>query len=171
MTARWFALGCLVAMQASAGLICDARLDAGGNVIIQDAAGNKTQLTEDGGNLEPQLAADGMAVAWRRSFETIDLEDDHGELSALHLYDGRFRIFHCEPVLRDFWFVGDGTQIGLDCGGLHFAGIEQLIDRAHLTVLAIIDQSITPSGERPSWADAASASRAPATCPSVKTLN
>jgi hypothetical protein len=142
-----------VAVAANAAPFCSASVDADGNIHVRSPAGVDQRITDDGHYDAPLLAANGAIVAWRRSFNAINIEDDHGELGALYLYDGTTRVLHCEPVLRDFWFVRDGAQVGIDCGGLHFAGIERLHNAKTLVEVDRFDQSEIPFEQRPDWAD------------------
>jgi hypothetical protein len=86
-----------VAVAANAAPFCSASVDADGNIHVRSPAGVDQRITDDGHYDAPLLAANGAIVAWRRSFNAINIEDDHGELGALYLYDGTTRVLHCEP--------------------------------------------------------------------------
>jgi hypothetical protein len=74
--------------------------------------------------------------------------------STLFIYrDGATRRIKGDPFIRGFWFVDDGRKIGIDSGGMHFAGVEYLYDVATLKRLDAVDQSTTPTAERPSWSN------------------
>jgi len=66
-------------------------------------------------------------------------------------YEGKIRTIPGGPLVRDFWFVDDGTKIAVDIGGLHFAGTEILYSVGTGERLDEVKQWGTPYEKRPQW--------------------
>lgn len=67
---------------------------------------------------------------------------------------GQVQSISCGPATRAFWFVGVGGLLGVECGGLHFAGREALYSTANLQKLAEFDQAALAPQHRPGWSSA-----------------
>jgi hypothetical protein len=125
--------------------IVEAHIDERGNVVVTREDGRVLVLTSDGGYDEASVSKNNRTVAWIR---TTQWE------STLFIYrDGAIKKIKGDPFIRGFWFVDGGSRIGIDSGGMHFAGIEYLYDVATLKKLDSVNQSKTPTAERPSWSN------------------
>jgi hypothetical protein len=51
------------------------------------------------------------------------------------------------------WFLRDGNQVAIDCGGKHFAGREILYDTRTGKELASFDEADVPMNQRPQWSN------------------
>ncbi len=123
--------------------IADARLARNGNVVLIYRDGSRISLTRKGNNDSLQISDDRLTVAWRKTTETG---------SSVFLYrNGSIRKIEGGPFIRGFWFVDGGKKIGVDSGGLHFAGVEILYDVATLKELDSMEQATVPGPERPEW--------------------
>lgn len=91
------------------------------------------------------ISPNGHVRAWRPASQ------DGLSNSIMVAQSGQVRRLRCEPFIRDFWFVGAGNMIAIDCGGAHFAGREQLFATTSLRKLAEFDQAAVPLSLRPAW--------------------
>lgn len=93
-----------------------------------------------------------VIVASNRGAAMWGVRDEHENIVRLHVFsNGRIRVAECRPLVRDYWFVGAGELIGVDCGGAHFAGKEILYTTARLQKVDEFDQASVPPNRRPSW--------------------
>jgi hypothetical protein len=123
--------------------IVEAHIDGQGNVVVTREDGKVLVLTSDGGYGEVLVAKDNRTVAWIRTTQWG---------SVLFVYQGgATKTIKGDPFIRGFWFVEGGRKIGIDSGGLHFAGVEYLYDVATLERLDSVHQATTSTAERPSW--------------------
>ena len=123
--------------------IVEAHIDGQGNVVVTREDGKVLVLTSDGGYGEVLVAKDNRTAAWVR---TTQWE------SVLFVYrGGATKTLKGDPFIRGFWFVEGGRKIGVDSGGMHFAGVEYLYDVATLKRLDSVHQATTPTAQRPSW--------------------
>lgn len=130
---------------AGTGTIVEAHIDKGGNVVVTRQDGKVLVLTSDGGYDEVEVAKNNEVVAWVRTTQWD---------STLFIYrDGATKQIKGSPFIRGFWFVAGGRKIGIDAGGMHFAGVEYLYDVATLKKLDTLDQATTPTADRPSWSN------------------
>jgi len=124
--------------------VADAYINQRGNVTVVGTGGRQTVVTSQGGCERIEVAKDRRTVAWFKSTKRG---------SAVFIYrDGVVRKIEGDPFVRDFWFVDGGRWIGIETGGLHFAGWEALYDIATLKRLAEFNQSMTLRADRPYWA-------------------
>ncbi len=121
-----------------------AYLSKRGNVHVVTTNGRDMQLTSKGHNDRVQLAGNKKTVAWISN----PLKD---ESSLKFYYEGKIRTVQGGPFVRDFWFVDDGSKIGVDIGGLHFAGTEILYDVVSGRRLEEVKQRELPYDKRPPW--------------------
>jgi hypothetical protein len=125
--------------------IVEAHIDKRGNVVVTRQDGKVLVLTSEGGYEEVLVSKDNRTAAWVRTTQWD---------STLFIYrDGAIKKLTGDPFIRGIWFVAGGRQIGIDSGGMHFAGVEYLYDVATLKRLDTVDQSTTPTAERPSWSN------------------
>ena len=100
-----------------------AYIGKNGAVHVVTENGRDTQIAKKGRNNQVRLSRNKRVVAW--------ISDHSKDESSLNIYyEGKIRTVSGGPFVRDFWFVDDGTKIGVDIGGLHFAGTEILYDVA-----------------------------------------
>jgi hypothetical protein len=131
-----------------------AYLDANGDVHVVTQEGNDIRVTKSGRNREPLLAADRRTVAWIKvHIDDVKANYSKSEGTVYLFAGGRIKHLRCDPFVRDFWFVDRGSKIGIDCGGLHFAGIEELHDTSSMKLLETMDQSTVPMDKRPAWSN------------------
>jgi hypothetical protein len=129
---------------AGISAIAEAHIDERGNVVVTREDGKVLVLTKDGGYEEVLVSKDNT-VAWVRTTQWD---------STLFIYrDGTIKKIKGDPFIRGFWFVAGGLKIGIDSGGMHFAGVEYLYDVATLRRLDAVDQATTPTAQRPSWSN------------------
>jgi hypothetical protein len=80
--------------------------------------------------------------------------DDGPSSEELMIYrSGKIRSIKCTPLIRDYWFWMNGSQIAIDCGGRHFAGHETLYDTKTMRELSSFDEAEVPLEKRPNWSD------------------
>jgi hypothetical protein len=142
-----FTLSLFLPQLACADKIERIYLDAGHNVHAVFEDGKDLRLSSTGDSIQPLLSADKSTVGWLRSLK--DFPDASNDLTVYR--DGRQYSLSCEPFIRDFWFLSHGTQVGIDCGGLHFAGREMLYGIPSMKKLASFSQALVPMDERPAW--------------------
>lgn len=133
-------------------------IDKTNNVHIIDADHVDTQVTTTGNILDVEKSTDGLTVAWRVADDlapdgsTAPLPD-RGSHQVVIYRNGKTRSIECKPFIRDYWFWKRGTHLGIDCGGLHFAGHDFLYDLTTLKQTDSLDQAIVQSKDRPEWSD------------------
>jgi hypothetical protein len=150
---RGCAIGLIALMQSCSAHAYDvdpteirgAYLDARGNLVAVKESRQQFILAKGGGIDGVKLAKDRRTIAWIKR---------HKNSSALFIYrDGVIKRIKGAPFVRQFWFVDLGRKIGVDTGGLHFAGTESLYDSITFARLARFSQSTTPPSGRPSWSE------------------
>lgn len=118
----------------------EAYFDKTYNVQIVDIAGKRIHIKSDRSSKDLKLSPDHRTVAWVTSENGTE---------QLHIYrERKSGLIRCAQLIRSYWFVKQGDQIAIDCGGTHFAGQESLYDTATRKKIDSFDQAITPLGER-----------------------
>ena len=138
---------------ASAGSLVKAYADKAKNVHVVTASGKNIKLTTDRRADEVRLAPDGESAAW------VVLSHISGDKrrwpTELHVYrNGRTRSIKCDGIIREYWFWKEGTHVAIDCGGMHFAGIESLYEVSSMKEVDRLDQAKVPFEQRPEWSSA-----------------
>jgi hypothetical protein len=133
-------------------------VDKANNVHVTDGEGKDIQVTTAGDILDVQKSSDGITVAWRVADDTAPDGSsaplaDRGSHQVVVYRDGATKTIECEPFIRDYWFWNHGTRIGIDCGGMHFAGRELLYDTATATQVDVVDGATVPVESRPEWSN------------------
>jgi hypothetical protein len=133
-------------------------VDNANNVHIIDSDHKDTQVTTTGNILDVEKSADGLTVAWRVADDSAPDGStariaDRGSHQVVIYRNGKARSIECKPFIRDYWFWRRGTYLGIDCGGLHFAGREILYDTTTLKQIDSLDQAVIQSKDRPEWSD------------------
>lgn len=142
-----FTLSLFLPVMACADKIQRLYLDAEHNVHAMLDGGKDLVLTTTGDAIQPLLSVDKSTAGWLRASK-----DFPAASSDLTIYrDGHQYTLSCEPFIRDFWFLSHGTQVGIDCGGLHFAGQEMLYSIPSMKKLASFSQWLLPIDKRPVW--------------------
>lgn len=103
---------------------------------------------------EPVISPDRLTVAWTSvlALQAMDGEPCRSMAARVYIHrNGRTRFIDGDPFIRNIWFVDRGRKIGIEFGGLHFAGREALHDTATLKRLAGFSQARVPAAERPPW--------------------
>ncbi len=144
---RWCLLGCLILLPAwaHAQVVREMRTSVmkGPQLVMSDS-----RIVSLGRAVRPEdvlIATNHSAAMWAE-------REPNGAVSRVFVLQGkRTREVQCYPRVRDYWFVGSGALIGLDCGGLHFAGKEILLTTANFKKIDEFDQAIVPPESRPSW--------------------
>lgn len=100
------------------------------------------------------VSSDGTAAAWLLPQGARTRSGRRRLSDELVVYvDGKTASIRCQPFIRDFWFPAIGGQVAIDCGGLHFAGIETLYDLHTMEELASFHQAEVPMERRPAWSN------------------
>jgi len=138
---------------ASAGSLVKAYADKAKSVHVVTASGKDIRLTKDRRADEVRLAPDGESAAW------VVLSYISGDKrrwpTELHVYrNGRTRSIKCDGIIREYWFWKGGTHVAIDCGGMHFAGIETLYEVSSMKEVGRLDQARVPFEQRPEWSAA-----------------
>lgn len=127
-------------------------IDKSNNVHIIDLNGKKSKLTKDGKAIRASISEDKSTVAWLKQENWIAEGDKTAGASRLYVYrNRRTRMIECNPFIRDYWFWEGGRQVGIDCGGRHFAGTLSLYDVKTGKELESFFQSDIPEKKRPAW--------------------
>lgn len=127
-------------------------IDEAGNVHVTTSTGKERLLTNKGRSTRVELSKDKRTAAWLIK-NTWTAEGDGGPgTSALVVYrDGKFQRIECLPFIRDYWFWNDGENVGIDCGGRHFAGTLTLYDVRTGKVIDSFFSSGIPDEKCPAW--------------------
>ncbi len=140
--------------------IKDAYLDKANNVHIVDTDGQDAQVTTTGNILDVKKSTDGATVAWRVADAQGSAPDgsdadfaNRGSHQVVVYRGGKTGSIECMPFIRDYWFWKRGTRIGIDCGGMHFAGTEILYDSSTLKQIDSVDDVTVPMEKRPEWSN------------------
>lgn len=139
---------------ANAGNLVKAYADKARNVHVVTASGKDIRLTKDRRADDVRLAPDGESASW---LELAYFAADGREWpTELHVYHGgRTRSTKCGLIIREYWFWKNGTHVAIDCGGLHFAGLETLYEVRTMKEVDSFDQAEVPVEKRPEWSTAA----------------
>jgi hypothetical protein len=131
-----------------------AYLDAKGNVHLITEKGKHQQLTHEGNATSLKLAANNETVGWlvKNSWRPPGERTPGSEELVIHRH-GKSASIKCTPFIRDYWFWQSGSQVAINCGGLHFAGREILYDTSSLREVASFDEADVPLASRPNWSN------------------
>ena len=141
-----------MAFPAQSATFKRAYLDSQNKVHVVTGAGKDIVLNSHGKPRTLKLSPDGETVAW-----DVDNgwkpDDEDVRPSKLYIHrKGVTRSIECEVFIRDHWFYKRGRFIGVDCGGLHFAGRETLYNIDTLKAVGTFHQADVPLEKRPPWA-------------------
>lgn len=127
-------------------------IDTTNHVHIVFPDGRDKQISSMGHAAHASLAPDQRSAAWL-VLNTGTEEGDAGPgASQLAIYaNNRLRHIHCEPFIRDYWFWKGGTQVAIDYGGRHFAGIVIVYDAQTLQKIESVFPADLPEDRRPAW--------------------
>lgn len=127
-------------------------LDQKSNARVSLAQGGERRLTTNGRAMRVALSDDKQTAAWLvRDIWEIDGERVVAAETLMAYRSGTYRRIRCSPVIRSYWFWNGGTQLAIDCGGLHFAGTLSLYDFATGKLVDSFFQPDIPEAERPAW--------------------
>lgn len=128
-------------------------LDSSYRVHVVTIKGRDIILASPGKPRTVNLSPDGETVAWDVDLGRLDDDGQSEGDSKLFIHrKGRTRVIACEPFIRGHWFWKGGRFVGIDCGGLHFAGRETLYDIETLKPVGTFYQGDIEMGKRPAWA-------------------
>lgn len=131
-----------------------ARLDSKHNVHVITTQGLRRQITHDGRAMAPRLAPDKLTVGWLVTNPSLTIGHGKPGSEILAVYrNGKYTFIRCGPLVRQYRFWRNGSEVAIDCGGEHFAGREILYDTRTGKELARFDEADVPMDERPQWAD------------------
>jgi hypothetical protein len=98
------------------------------------------------------LSKDKRTAVWLTEQEWINEGDDVRGISRLTVYRNRKQHnIDCFPFLREYWFWENGREIGIFCGGLHFAGNYFLYDSNTGRLIESFHQYDIQEEKRPAW--------------------
>lgn len=120
-----------------------AYFDQRRQINIIDDTGKRVVLPTHASSRELEISPDKRAVTWVSNKESSD------ELN-IYVNDKKFHII-CQSWIRSYWFVRNGKQVAIDCGGIHFAGRETLYDIETQVQIETFDQASVPLDLRPVW--------------------
>lgn len=127
-------------------------IDKSKNVHIIDSKGKTVKLTKDGKAIRSAISEDKRTAAWLRKNNWIAEGDKIPGASKLYVYrNGKTHMIECNPFIRGYWFWEGGKQVGIDCGGRHFAGTLSLYDARSGKELESFFQPDIPEEQRPAW--------------------
>lgn len=127
-------------------------IDKSKNVHAIDSNGKTVKLTKDGEAIRSALSEDKSTAAWLKQNNWIAEGDRLAGSSRLYVYrNGKTNLIECNPFIREYWFWQGGKQVGIDCGGRHFAGTLSLYDVKTGKEIESFFQSDIPEGQRPAW--------------------
>lgn len=122
--------------------------------IIQTKLGRMEAVLANGHHhyLAAGVIAADLKVSPNRRVAAWTHRDASGMADKVFVYrSGQVLSISCAPSTRAFWFVGAGGLLGVDCGGLHFAGREALYTSSSLHKLDEFDQATVDAAHRPGW--------------------
>jgi len=146
-----FLLFCTI---ADAGGLKKAYLDSKGNVNVITGEGKHQRLTHEGNVTSLKLAANNETVGWLVKNSWMPPGEKIAGSEELVIYQHEKAVsIKCTPFIRDFWFWQNGSQVAINCGGLHFAGREILYDTGSLREVSSFDEADVPLNSRPDWSN------------------
>jgi hypothetical protein len=129
-------------------------IDSNQNVFAIRGDGTKIFLTSKGHCENPKLSDDQQTIAWMRTKRIENLGQNVVVSSRLiWLRNAKVHTYATEVFIRGFWFVDGGKKIGINTGGLHFAGMNELLDADTGKLLDTFEDRYRNEKKVPSWAE------------------
>lgn len=143
-------------ISVSMGLLCFSESSTAQEIdrIVHTRYGRMEVVLTNGHHqyMATGVASADLKVSPNRRVAAWIRRDASGIADKVFVYrSGQVLSISCAPSTRAFWFVGAGGLIGVDCGGLHFAGREALYSTSSLHKLAEFDQAALDPEHRPGW--------------------
>lgn len=128
-------------------------IDKAKNAHIIYFDGKDKKITTKGRASNAILAPNRRTAAWLVLNSWIAEGDIEPGATQLAIYrNDKLRYIKCEPFIREYWFLAQGEQVAIDCGGRHFAGTQSLYNTASLVMIDSFFQADLPESKRPIWA-------------------
>ena len=132
-----------------------AHIDSRKRIVATTTAGPVRVLAKSGRYSDPELSDDQLTIVWQ-VLSTIQYHGAPIEVSSrVNWYRGaRSHSFSAGVFLvRSVWFVERGQRIGVNIGGMHFAGLNVLLDAStgkELDSFADLEKATKPI---PGWVE------------------
>jgi hypothetical protein len=123
-------LSLLLASSVSAQTFTSATIDKRMRIVGSTTDGRLVVLARPGRYTRLQISEDHRTVVWLvvSRIQYHDAQTDVSHLLSWYRAGRRHSFSTGEVFIRDVWFYNDGKDIGVNYGGMHFAGANVLLD-------------------------------------------